>query len=393
MELLCLQVFPIFETSRPYNTMFLKQLKFTNFKNYEEGEMEFSPKINCFIGNNGVGKTNILDSIYYLSFCKSYFNQIDSQNIRHEEDFFAIHGFYEQGKGSQDKVQCILKPTKKKHFKLNDKEYDRLADHIGLIPLVMISPYDRDLINNHSDVRRKYLDGVISQFNGTYLNNLLQYNKALQQRNSLLKSFAEKRYFEEDLLEMWNLKLTELGAEIYKNRKEFIDQFIPIFQKYFNIISDGKEEVNIVYQSQLHDHELSYLLKEYLSKDRIVRYTTAGIHKDDLEFSIGEFPIKKYGSQGQQKSFVIAIKLAQFEYMRQIKKQKPILLLDDIFDKLDQQRVEQIIKLVNEEEFGQVFITDTQQERIEHIFENNAVDHRIFTIENNSITLLKSSHV
>lgn len=370
--------------------MHLKQLKFTNFKNYEEGDISFSSKINCFIGNNGVGKTNILDAIYYLSFCKSYFNPIDSQNIRHSQDFFAIHGYYEQQNGSNDKVQCVLKPNKKKQFKLNDKEYDRLADHIGLLPLVMISPYDRDLINNHSDVRRKYLDGVISQFNGLYLTNLLNYNKALQQRNALLKSFAENRSYDADLLDMWDHKLHDLGTQIFAVRTQFIEDFRPIFQKYFSFISDGKEEVGIQYNSQLHQNELSLLLKENLRKDQAIRYTSVGVHKDDLEFTISSYPIKKYGSQGQQKSFVIAIKLAQFEYMRQIKNQKPILLLDDIFDKLDSQRVEQIVKLVNEEEFGQVFITDTQKERIEHIFEHNSMDHKIFSIENQVISPLNS---
>ncbi len=368
--------------------MFLKQLKFTNFKNYEEGEMQFSPKINCFIGNNGVGKTNILDSIYYLSFCKSYFNTIDSQNIRHTQDFFAIHGYYQSQSGGSEKVQCLLKPNKKKSFKLNDKEYDRLADHIGLIPLVMISPYDRDLINNHSDVRRKYLDGVISQFDGIYLNNLLQYNKALQQRNALLKSFAEQRYFDQSLLEMWNTKMVVLGTQIYEKRQKFVEEFIPIFQKYFKLISREKEVVHLKYESQLRERSFDELLEGALEKDRIIRYTSVGIHKDDLEFTIGDHPIKKYGSQGQQKSYVIAIKLAQFEFMKQLKEQKPILLLDDIFDKLDDERVEQIIKLVNEDEFGQVFITDTQKERVEHIFRNNSMDHKIFKIENQKITAI-----
>lgn len=350
--------------------------------------MEFSPKINCFIGNNGVGKTNILDAIYYLSFCKSYFNQIDSQNIRHHQDFFAIHGFYEQKRGSHDKVQCVLKPNKKKQFKLNDKEYERLADHIGLIPLVMISPYDRDLINNHSDERRKYLDGVISQFNSSYLNNLLQYNKSLAQRNALLKSFAENSYFDPTLLEMWDQKLAELGSEIFQVRKEFITDFLPIFQRYFDFISDGNEIVSMNYISQLEDQNMQDRLIQNIGKDRAIRYTSVGIHKDDLEFKISDYPLKKYGSQGQQKSFVIAIKLAQFEYMRIIKDQKPILLLDDIFDKLDNTRVEQIVRLVNEEEFGQVFITDTQKERIAHIFVNNSMDHRIFSIDNGIITPL-----
>ncbi len=368
--------------------MHLKQLKFTNFKNYEEGEMEFSPKINCFIGNNGVGKTNILDAIYYLSFCKSYFTSVDAQNIRHSQDFFSIHGFYQQAGGSNEKVQCILKPNKKKYFKLNDKEYERLSDHIGLIPLVMISPYDRDLINNHSDVRRKYLDGVISQFNALYLSNLMNYNRVLVQRNALLKTFWENRYFDADLLEMWDNKLVDLGQQIYEVRAEFIKDFLPIFQRYFEVISEGKEQVGLDYISQLAESPFQQLLKESLPKDQSSRFTNSGIHKDDLEFLLGGYPLKKYGSQGQQKSFVIAIKLAQFEYMRLIKNQKPILLLDDIFDKLDERRVHQIVKLVNEDEFGQVFITDTQQERIEQIFVNHQIDHRIFRIENQQISLL-----
>ena len=287
--------------------MHLKELRFTNFKNYSEAEIKFSPKINCFVGPNGAGKTNVLDAIYYLSFCKSYFNPIDSQNIKHEENFFAIHGIYEQKNGSKEKVQCLLKPTKKKHFKLNDKEYDRLADHIGMIPLVMISPYDRDLINNHSDVRRKYLDGVISQFSAPYLNHLLQYNKTLSQRNALLKSFAEKRFFDADLLQMWDQQLIEYAQPIYEERAHFIGQFLPIFQKYFSIISQGNEEVSIAYLSQLAHFELTQLLQENVQKDRALRRTSAGIHKDDLEFLIGDYPIKKFGSQGQQKSFVIAI--------------------------------------------------------------------------------------
>ncbi|OYT14938.1 MAG: DNA replication and repair protein RecF [Bacteroidetes bacterium 4572_77] len=347
--------------------------------------MKFSPKINCFIGANGAGKTNILDAIYYLSFCKSYFNPIDSQNIKHKENFFAIHGFYEHKNGSPEKVQCLLKPNKKKQFKLNDKEYNRLADHIGMIPLVMISPYDRDLINNHSDVRRKYLDGVISQFNGHYLHHLLQYNKSLLQRNALLKSFAENHYFDAELLAMWEEKLIEHGEPIFEERTTFIKDFLPIFQKYFQFISPKNEEVSIQYTSQLQEQNWQELLLSNIQKDKALRRTTSGIHKDDLEFNIGQYPIKKFGSQGQQKSFVIAIKLAQFEYMRLIKKQKPILLLDDIFDKLDSNRVTQIIQLVNQEEFGQVFITDTQKERIEHIFKDHIIDHKIFKIENQNI--------
>lgn len=373
--------------------MYLKQLKFTNFKNYPEAELQLSPRINCFIGQNGAGKTNVLDAIYYLSFCKSYFNPIDSQNIRHQEDFFAIHGDYVRKQNAIDKVHCVLKRNENKQFKLNEKKYDRLADHIGLIPLVMISPYDRDLINNGSEVRRKYIDGVVSQFDRNYLNNLIDYNKALAQRNALLKHFAERRYFDETALEIWDIKLVRLGHEIVEKRKAFIDDFTPIFQQYFNLISGGNERVELNYQSSLCEARMEDLLKENLPKDRAIRYTSVGAHKDDLDFLIEGFPIKKYGSQGQQKSYVIAIKLAQFEFMRKLKKYKPILLLDDIFDKLDNQRVEQLIRLVSEENFGQVFITDTQRERVEKLFDATDLDHRLFEVVQGTIKETKNGRV
>lgn len=360
--------------------MYLKQLKFTNFKNYEEAEIELSPRINCFIGQNGAGKTNVLDAIYYLSFCKSYFNPIDSQNIKHETDFFAIHGQYVRKHDALDTVHCVLRRNQHKQFKLNDKKYERLADHIGLIPLVMISPYDRDLINNGSEVRRKYMDGVISQFDHAYLSGLLDYNKALAQRNALLKQFSERRFFDETALEIWDLKLVKLGHEIVEKRKAFIEAFVPIFQSFFELISGGNETVELIYESALEKGNMADLLKENLGRDRALRYTSVGAHKDDLDFLIDGFPVKKYGSQGQQKSYVIAIKLAQFEFMRRLKAYKPILLLDDIFDKLDNQRVEQLIRLVSEENFGQVFITDTQRERVEQLFEASDMDHRLFEV-------------
>ncbi|MCD6090079.1 MAG: DNA replication/repair protein RecF [Bacteroidales bacterium] len=373
--------------------MYLKQLKLTNFKNYQEAELQLSPRINCFIGQNGAGKTNVLDAIYYLSFCKSYFNPIDSQNIRHEEDFFAIHGDYVRKKNEMDKVHCVLKRYQNKQFKLNEKKYDRLADHIGLIPLVMISPRDSDLINNGSEARRKYIDGVISQFDRNYLNNLLDYNKALAQRNALLKHFAERRYFDEIALEIWDVILIKLGHEIVDKRKAFVDEFTPIFQKYFALISGGNETVELNYQSNLCQARMEDLLKENLTKDRAVRYTSVGAHKDDLEFLIDGYPIKKFGSQGQQKSYVIAIKLAQFEFMRKLKSFKPILLLDDIFDKLDTQRVEQLIQLVSEENFGQVFITDTQRERVEKLFNATELDHCLFEVNKGIIKEIKNGRV
>lgn len=360
--------------------MYLKKLNISNFKNYGDEELWFSSKVNCFVGNNGAGKTNILDAIHYLSFCKSYFNPIDSQNVRHNEDYFSIHGVYNKNGDQEDLVSCIQKLNHKKQFRLNKQDYDRLADHIGLYPLVMISPYDRDLINEGSETRRKYIDSVISQFDKMYLDNLINYNKALQQRNALLKHFSDKNYFDRTSLEIWDRKLSELGKLIFAVRAKFLKEFIPVFRQYFDFISGSREEVDILYQSQLHERDPEELLAASVDKDLALRYTTSGIHKDDLDFLIGTFPLKKFGSQGQQKSFVIAVKLAQFEYTKSIKGFKPILLFDDIFDKLDDQRVEQIIDLVSRESFGQVFITDTQKQRIEKLFNRIFIDHKIFEI-------------
>jgi DNA replication and repair protein RecF len=369
--------------------MFLKKLSVSNFKNYKQATLSFSEKINCFIGDNGVGKTNLLDAIHYLSFCKSYFNPIDSQNIRHNQDFFAIHGTYFKNGDQADKVSCIQRLNHKKQFKLNQKEYNRLADHIGLYPLVMVSPYDRDLINEGSDVRRKYIDGVISQFDRNYLEDLINYNKALAQRNALLKYYAESRTFDHTALEVWDKQLCDPGQRLYENRAGFLKEFIPIFQDYFDFISGGKEKVSISYDSRLFDSNLKELLEVTVEKDRIAKYTTVGIHKDDLFFEIDGFPVKKYGSQGQQKSYVIAIKLAQFEYTKHLKGFKPVLLFDDIFDKLDDLRVGQIIRLVSENNFGQVFITDTQRYRVEKLLKEVRIDHRIFEIHDGEIINLE----
>lgn len=372
--------------------MFLKKLKLTNFKNYEEAEFSFSNKINCFIGNNGVGKTNILDAIYYLSFCKSYFNSIDSQNILHEAPFFAIHGSYDKNNNGGDSISCIQKRNFKKQFKLNDKEYDRLSDHIGLYPLVMISPYDRDLINEGSDVRRKFIDSVISQFDKLYLDDLINYNKALLQRNVLLKKFAENRFFDQTSLEIWNEQLIKYGEKIYATRHAFLADFEPLFQYYFEYISNGKEKVEVLYDSQLETSSFPELLGGSMEKDRISRYTNVGIHKDDLSLQIENYPVKKFGSQGQQKSYVVAMKLAQFEYTKNTKGFKPVLLLDDIFDKLDEMRVKQIIHLVSDNSFGQAFITDTQKGRVENIFKQVNIDHKIFEITNGS-SIEKLNHI
>ncbi|MFZ4399076.1 MAG: DNA replication/repair protein RecF [Bacteroidales bacterium] len=366
--------------------MYLKNLTISNFKNYTDANIEFSEKINCFVGENGEGKTNLLDAIYYLSFCKSYFNLVDMQNIRHETEFFAIHGNYIRKDEHQDLLSCIQKKNQRKVFKINKKEYDRLADHIGLFPLVMISPYDSDLINEGSEIRRKFIDSVISQFDRIYLEDLINYNKALQQRNALLKHFAENNIYNADSLELWNFQLQKHGENIYQKRKIFLNEFTPLFQNFFSLISGSKENVDINYFSQLNNNDLEELLKLNLIKDRALQYTSVGIHKDDLIFNMDSFAVKKYGSQGQQKSFIIALKLAQFEYTKNIKGFKPVLLFDDIFDKLDNARVEQLIKLVADKNFKQVFITDTHSERIIKIFKSIEIACKIFNVNKGKVT-------
>jgi DNA replication and repair protein RecF len=360
--------------------MYLQKLSVTGFKNYTQADFVFSARINCFVGNNGVGKTNLLDAIHYLSFCKSCFTSLDAQNIRHGDDFFAIHGHYFRDNDTDELVQCIQKKNQRKRFLINKKEYERLADHIGNFPLVMISPYDRDLINDGSELRRKYIDSVICQFDKFYLDDLIQYNKALLQRNALLKSFGEQHYFSSELLETWDEQMIRLGEQISAKRKFFLEQFIPLFREYYRYISNGSETVGIRYLSNT--GELSYreAFKAAIDRDRAAQYCTVGIHKDDLEFTLDDYPVKKFGSQGQQKSFVIAVKLAQFDYTKNIKGFKPILLLDDVFDKLDDLRVSQLIKMVSENSFGQVFITDTSSERIRSIFDAMDIEHEIFSL-------------
>ena len=364
--------------------MYLQNLLVINFKNYIEVKLVFSEKINCFVGNNGAGKTNLLDAIHYLSFCKSYFNYIDNQNIQHDADFFVLQGSFSKS-DSIDDVYCGLKRNQKKTFKINKKEYERLADHIGLFPLVIISPADYCLINEGSDIRRKYIDSVISQFDKVYLDNLINYNKAIAQRNTLLKDFYEKRYFDKTQLEIWDEQIVPLGESIYNKRKSFLDSFIPIFKQHYSFITNGKEDVAVEYESQLNEGGFEDLLKQALDKDKLIKYTTVGIHKDDFLYNIGDYPIKKFGSQGQQKSFIIALKLAQFDFTKNIKGYKPILLFDDIFDKLDNERVSKIMQLVSNNSFGQVFITDAHSERIDAIFANIETEGTVFEIANGNV--------
>lgn len=362
--------------------MQLNSLTVLNYKNIEEANLNFSPKINCFIGNNGMGKTNLLDAIYYLSFCKSHSNSIDSQNIRHEADFFMLQGKYLL-KNVEEDVYCAMKRRQKKQFKRNKKEYERLADHIGLLPLVMISPSDSELISEGSDERRKFMDGAISQYNKTYLNQLQQYNNALQQRNALLKSEIP---IDESLLDIWEERMAEHGMYIFEQRRQFIKDFIPIFQQFYSRISNDNEKVSLGYKSQHTDRDIKKRMVETRERDKILGYSTQGIHKDELEMLLGEYPIKRVGSQGQNKTYIISLKLAQFSFLKKTHAFSPLLLLDDIFDKLDSQRVERIVELVSGNNFGQIFITDTNRKHLDQILSQINQESFIFNVENGNIS-------
>ena len=359
--------------------MHLKTLNLINYKNFKNQTFEFNSKVNCFVGSNGVGKTNILDAIYHLSFGKSYFNPIASQNIKHGEDFFVVDGRYSKDL-KEEKIIVSLKKGGKKVIKRNSKSYNRFSDHIGLLPLVIISPVDRNLISEGSDLRRKFIDGVISQNDKIYLDQIITYNKVLFQRNSLLKQFYLNSTFDHDTIEIYDEQLSKIGNLIFNKRKEFLELFSPIFFEKYSIISNNKEKVNLNYKSQLKNHRLQDLLISNIEKDKVLQYTSVGTHKDDIEFMIGNYPIKKFGSQGQQKSFLIALKLAQYDVLKAKSGNSPILLLDDIFDKLDSKRVKQIIKLVNDSDFGQLFISDTDAKRTENVVKSAHENYEIFKL-------------
>lgn len=359
--------------------MFLKKISLINYKNFDSKDFEFDAKINCFVGSNGVGKTNILDAIYHLSFGKSYFNPIATQNIRHGEDFFVVDGEFIKNE-REEKIVCSLKRGMQKVIKRNGKTYDRLSDHIGLLPLVIISPADRDLIIEGSDTRRKFIDGVISQSDKDYLLTLIKYNKVLSQRNALLKYFAANHTFDKDTLSVYDEQLAIFGTSIYTKRQDFMEPFIEIFKEQYTQISGGNEVVTLAYQSKLLEEDLHTLLTKNIERDRALQYTSVGIHKDDLSFEIEGHPIKKFGSQGQQKSFLIALKFAQFHFIKKLAKTTPILLLDDIFDKLDEGRVGHIIALVDDENFGQLFITDTHADRTENVIKKIHQSYKIFKV-------------
>ena len=363
--------------------MTLDRLILTNFKNYTEADIALCSNVNCFVGNNGAGKTNLLDAVYYLSFCKSYFNPVDQQNIRLGADFFAIHGHF-----GADLYSCILRRGQPKQMRCNKKTYKALLEHIGKLPLVMVSPSDQSLITGGSDLRRRFVDGVVSQCDHAYLEHLLLYNKALDQRNRLLKQMWEDRVWEEPMVVVWDQQLVLHGEYLYRRRQQFIDDFIPLFEEYYHSIAGTDEPGCIAYHRD--SRPLDIQLLESRQSDKYAQYTTCGPHKDDILFSLlPDMSVKRFGSQGQQKSFALALKLAQFQYLNNLLGQKPLLLLDDIFDKLDIVRVKQLIALVGSDRFGQVLLTDTQPGRVQAIFDElPRLEHRLFQVTKGEVNEL-----
>jgi DNA replication and repair protein RecF len=350
----------------------LDKLTLLHFKNYASLALSFDPGVNCLFGRNGIGKTNLLDAIHYLSLTKSYFNPIDKQVVKHGEKMMMVKGDFEE-EDQKLTISVALRQGQKKQVKKNKKEYEKISEHIGNIPVVMITPFDSFLILEGSDVRRKFMDSIISQEDGYYLHLLLSYNRVLQQRNQLLKQTGAFARPDPLLFESWNQQLVEYGKPIFKRRVAFMERFIQEFNAFYKEIG-GMEDASIQYDSSLHSGDFLSLLEASLKEDLRKQYTTVGIHKDDLIFQLGEYPIKRFGSQGQQKTFLLALKLAQFRHMKSLMKKTPILLLDDIYDKLDATRMKRLMDLVSSEGFHQVFITDTHPTRVKELLQENGIE-------------------
>jgi DNA replication and repair protein RecF len=355
----------------------LSRLKLLHFRNHREAELDLGPEVNCFVGPNGVGKTNLLDAVHYLSLSKSYFESGDAHNILHGEDLFMIQGTMHTEAGD-DVVLCSVRRGQRKVLSRNRKEYDRLADHVGRYPVVMITPYDGQLILEGSEVRRRFLDGLISQFDKGYLDSLMRYNRALQQRNTMLKRFAEHGGGTLEALEPWDEQLILHGTAVHEVRNAFMKDIIGLLETHYQGISSGPEQVALTYQSGLAQTAMRDLLQGAWDRDRLAQYTTVGIHKDDLVFTIDGQPLKRYGSQGQQKTYLIALKLAQFDLTQARTGVRPILLLDDIFDKIDPHRMRHLLKLLSDLRFGQVMITDTDPARLHKALDGLDLDVRFF---------------
>lgn len=364
--------------------MILDKISILNYKNISEATLEFSPKLNGLLGNNGAGKTNLLDAIYYLSFCRSALNPVDAQLIQHGKDFLMLEGIYHDERDTREVVSCGMKRGQAKQFKRNDKKYKRLSEHIGLLPLIFVSPSDVSLIEGGSEERRRLLDMVIAQYDHSYIQALQRYNRALQQRNAMLKQEGPLPL---DLMEIWEQEMAEQGTLLYEKRAAFVAEFIPVFQEIYQTISQDQEQVSLVFKSHCQRGPLLDVIQRDREKDHIVGYSLHGAHRDDLEMLLDGFQMKREGSQGQHKTYVLALKLAQFQFLkRTVSSTAPLLLLDDIFDKLDANRVERIVHLVSGDRFGQIFITDTNREHLDQILAHSESSHRLFTVDNGVIT-------
>lgn len=364
--------------------MFLQSLSLQFFKNYEKAEVSFCEHFNCLVGMNGSGKTNVLDAIHYLSTTKSAFHSLDSQSINHEGQYFVINGNFSI-KENEKKVHCSLKKNSRKTFKVDDTEYEKLSEHVGKFPLVLIAPNDDELIRDSNETRRKFFDSIISQYDHEYLKLLITYNHHLKQRNALLKSFSERKKVDYVMLETYDQPLLSIGTSIAKTRKKFVQEFIPHLQKNYDLISDKKEQVHITYGTKVLEKDYKEKYQKGVDKDIITQRTNLGIHRDEYLFEIDSHLIKKYGSQGQQKSLLISLKLAQFEFIKSHLNETPILLLDDIFDKLDDERISQLMKIIGSDDFGQVFITDAREERTKTLLKDKFEPMKIFRVDQNTI--------
>ncbi len=374
--------------------MFLSHISITNFKNIESAELDFSPNINCIIGDNGEGKTNLLDAIYYLSMAKSCFGGSDSSHIKHGEAFFLLQGKYkvhDAGYGVQnpisnpadEAISCGVQRADGKVLKRNGKKYDRLSDHLGLLPLVIISPTDSELINESGDARRKYLNTLLVQIDREYLDALTRYNHVLAQRNKLLKTVS----CPPDLLLTLNEQLSPYAQLIYDRRKSLIDGIQSYFSTIYKTLSEDKETVTLGYRSDLDTAPLNELLLQHAERDRVMQHTTVGVHRDDITMQLGGYALRRTGSQGQQKTFLIALKLAQYEFLKHHNSRSPILLLDDIFDKLDERRVQQLVALVAHETYGQIFLTDSNKVRLDKMVKELTQDYSIFSTQKGAFSL------
>jgi DNA replication and repair protein RecF len=351
--------------------MYLEKLQLSNFRNYENQFFEFSEGLNCIVGKNGSGKTNLLDAIYFLSLCKSSIHSQDHLSIRFEQDYMHIEGVFEALK--KELITCSQQRGGKKQFFHDKNIYERISEHIGKYPVVLIAPDDTDLIRDGSETRRKLFDGIIAQSNSEYLKLYQSYNRTLDQRNSLLKQFGEHNYFDEDLIKIYSEQLLGFAESIFKMRTEFMILFLPVFQKHYLEISEGNEIVEICYESELSNEGFAEVFNKNIGQDLAAQRTSKGVHKDEYVFSMENKPIKKFGSQGQKKSFIMAIRLAQFELLYKIKGFKPILLLDDIFDKLDEKRIKKLVEMIDNKVFGQVFLTDARASRTKELLKSITV--------------------